>query len=93
MPRQRVRSPQDYDFAILSSAIEPQWIVQVLDATGTASIRRRKMPAEQVIWLIIALALFRCQSIPEVVVHLDLFCPMHLIPILPTVRSLKLDSA
>jgi hypothetical protein len=75
MPTQRVRSELDYDFATLSAAIDPQWIAQALAATGTASIRKRKMPAEQVIWLVIALALFRRQSIAEVVVHLDLLLP------------------
>ncbi|WP_255446448.1 IS4 family transposase [Chitinibacter sp. GC72] len=44
-------------------------------AGGTASIRKRKMLAEQVIWQVIALALFRRQSIAEVVVHLDLLLP------------------
>ncbi|WP_157670578.1 transposase domain-containing protein [Chitinibacter sp. GC72] len=63
------------DFATLSAAIDPQWIAQALAATGTAGIRKRKMPAEQVIWLVIALALFRRQSIAEVVVHLDLLFP------------------
>jgi hypothetical protein len=80
MPTQRVHSPHDYDFATLSSAIDPQWIAQALASTGTASIRRRKMPAEQVIWLVIALALFRRQSIPEVVVHLDLVLPNEINP-------------
>jgi hypothetical protein len=80
MPIQPVRSLQDYDFAILSSAIEPQWIAQALAATGTATIRRRKLPAEQVIWLVIALSLFRRQSIPEVVVHLDLVLPNDINP-------------
>lgn len=75
MPTQRFRSELDYDFATLSAAIDPQWIAQALAATGTASIRKRKMPAEQVIWLVIALALFRRQSIAEVVVHLDLLLP------------------
>ncbi|QZA77406.1 transposase domain-containing protein [Deefgea tanakiae] len=31
----------------------------MLAATGIATIRSRKMPAEQVIWLVISLALFR----------------------------------
>ena len=75
MPIQPVRTPPDFDFAVLSSAIDPQWITQALVATGSASIRKRKLPAEQVVWLIIALALFRRQSIPEVVVHLDLVLP------------------
>jgi hypothetical protein len=35
------------------------WIEQALKATGAASIRRRRLPAEQVVWLVIALALYR----------------------------------
>ena len=44
-------------------------------ATGTASIRRRRLPAEQVVWLVIALALYRHQSMPEVLATLDLALP------------------
>ena len=44
-------------------------------ATGTASIRRRRLPAEQVVWLVIALALYRHQSMPEVLAALDLALP------------------
>jgi hypothetical protein len=48
---------------------------RALAVTGKASIRKRKLPAEQVVWLVIALALYRHQSIPEVVAHLDLVLP------------------
>ena len=51
------------------------WIEQALKATGTASIRRRRLPAEQVVWLVIALALYRHQSMPEVLATLDLALP------------------
>jgi len=51
------------------------WIEQALDATGAASIRRRRLPAEQVVWLVIALALYRHQSMPEVLATLDLALP------------------
>jgi hypothetical protein len=51
------------------------WIEQSLKATGTASIRRRRLPAEQVVWLVIALALYRHQSMPEVLATLDLALP------------------
>ena len=53
------------------------WIEQALSVTGTASIRRRRQPAEQVVWLVIALALYRHQSMPEVLATLDLAlrCP------------------
>ncbi|MBN9694822.1 MAG: transposase domain-containing protein [Zoogloea sp.] len=33
------------------------WIKQALEATGTASVRRRRLPAEQLGWLVIALVL------------------------------------
>lgn len=67
-------------FSALSGAIEPEWISRALASTGKASIRRRKLPAEQVVWLVIALALYRHQSIPEVVAHLDLTLPDELNP-------------
>jgi len=49
-----------------------QWIDQALQATGTASIRRRRLPAEQVIWLVLGIALYRNESIDTVVAKLDL---------------------
>lgn len=63
------------DLSALSHSIDADWIARALAVTGKASIRRRKLPAEQVIWLVIALALYRHQSIPEVVAHLDLVLP------------------
>jgi hypothetical protein len=64
------RTPQRLDQ--LSSLIDPQWITQVLSTTGKASIRRRKLPAEHVIWLVIGLALFRNQPIWDVARQLQL---------------------
>ncbi|MFL6719176.1 MAG: transposase domain-containing protein [Burkholderiaceae bacterium] len=43
--------------------------------TGKASIRKRRLPAEPVAWLVIALAWYRHQSISEVVDELDLALP------------------
>jgi hypothetical protein len=63
------------DLSALSRSLDAAWISQALAVTGKASIRRRKLPAEQVVWLVIALALYRHQSIPEVVAHLDLALP------------------
>lgn len=54
------------DFGTLSRNIDPQWITQALAATGTASVRKRKLPAQQVIWLVIALAMYRHQSIARI---------------------------
>ena len=62
-------------FELFSETLEPAWIAQALSATGTASIRRRKLPAEYVVWLVIGMGLLRDRSIREVVRHLDLVLP------------------
>ena len=62
-------------FEQFAAAIDPQWIDDALAATGTASVRRRKLPAERVVWLVLGMALFEDRSIAEVVHHLDLVLP------------------
>jgi hypothetical protein len=52
-----------------------EWIQKALSYTGKASIRQRRLPAEQVVWLVVALALYRHQSIGEVLDNLDLALP------------------
>lgn len=53
-------------------SLDPRWIEEALEATGTASIRRRRLPAEQIIWLVLGMALFADQSIKEVLARLGL---------------------
>ena len=62
-------------FEIFARSLDPQWIEAALAATGSASVRRRKLPAEQVVWIVIGMGLFRDRSIQEVVHHLDLVLP------------------
>ena len=52
-----------------------EWIEQALQATGTATVRKRRLPAEQVVWLVLGMALFRDRSIVEIVDKLDLALP------------------
>ncbi|HLO62357.1 MAG TPA: IS4 family transposase [Azonexus sp.] len=59
----------------LAEHLPTAWIEEALGATGAASLRRRRLPAEQVVWLVIALALYRHQSMPEVLATLDLALP------------------
>ena len=40
-------------FDLFSETLDPEWIAQALTATGTATVRRRKLPAEYVVWLVI----------------------------------------
>lgn len=62
-------------FALFAENLDAAWIEQALRATGTASMRRRKLPAEYVVWLVIGMAMLRDRSIAEVVRHLDLVMP------------------
>ena len=62
-------------FEDLRRNIDPAWIEEALKATGTATIRHRRLPAEQVVWLVIGMALLRDRSIHDVVAKLDLALP------------------
>ena len=55
-----------------AASLEPAWIEEALAATGTASVRKRKFPAEQAIWLVLGMALYADRSIKAVLDHLGL---------------------
>lgn len=55
--------------------INPEWVDAALKATGTATVRRRRLPSEQVIWVVLGMALFRDRTIEDVVSKLDLALP------------------
>lgn len=62
-------------FDRLQASIDPDWIEEALEATGTATLRKRRLPAEQVIWLVLGMALYRDRRIDELVAKLDLALP------------------
>lgn len=62
-------------FSRFQASIEPEWIDDALRFTGTATLRRRRLPAEQVIWLVLGMAICRNRPIDEVVAKLDLALP------------------
>lgn len=64
-----------FEFKQLGESLNEEWITQALEATGTASIRRRRLPAEQVVWIVIGMALMRDLPITKVVAQLDLALP------------------
>ena len=59
----------------LRQHIPTSWIEAALQWTGTASIRRRRLPADQVVWLVICMALFRNEPIERIVDTLGLALP------------------
>lgn len=63
------------EFGRFRDHLNPAWIEDALWATGTASLRRRRLPAEQAIWLVLGMALLRRESIDRVAKMLDLALP------------------
>jgi len=59
----------------LKQHLRPEWVEEALSWSGTASIRKRRLPAEQVVWLIIAMGLFRDEPIERLVDMLELALP------------------
>ena len=49
--------PQPDDWSQLHKDLDPEWIESALNATGTATLRTRRLPADQVVWLLIGMAL------------------------------------
>ncbi len=67
--------PVPFDWNRLGERLPYEWIEAALVEEGKASIRQRRLPAQQVVWLVIALALYRHHSIGEVLAELDLALP------------------
>jgi hypothetical protein len=66
-------APQDVSG--IQRHIDPDWIEEALLVTGTATVRKRRLPAVQVVWLVVGMALFRNRPIAELVHTLDLALP------------------
>lgn len=66
-------------FAAFGNHVKPEWFLEALAAHGNpdaqAEMRRRKLPLDRALWLVIGMGLFRDRSIHEVVEHLELVIP------------------
>jgi len=62
-------------FETFQKHMDRRWIEESLEVTGTATIRRRRLPAEQVVWLVIGMAMFAMRSMKDLVASLDLAMP------------------
>lgn len=55
--------------------LDPAWIEEALLATGTATIRKRRLPAERTVWLMLGMAVMRDMPIAMVAKQLDVALP------------------
>ncbi len=62
-------------FPNLVKHLEPALVEEALLATGTATVRRRRLPADRTVWLMLGMALMRDMPITEVARQLELALP------------------
>ena len=62
-------------FPRLIQQFDPVWIEEAVQTTGTATIRRRRLPAERTVWLMLGMALMRDLPITEVARQLEVALP------------------
>lgn len=62
-------------FPTLIKHLDPAWVEEALLATGTATLRRRRLPAEQTVWLLLGMAVMRDMPIATVAQQLDVALP------------------
>ena len=62
-------------FANLAKQLDPEFVEEALLATGTATIRRRRLPEERTVWLMWGMAVMRDLPITEVARRLEVALP------------------
>lgn len=62
-------------FPRLIQHFDPVWIEEALETTGTATLRRRRLPAERTVWLMLGMAVLRDLPITEVARQLEVALP------------------
>ena len=69
---EHLRTGQPADISRFAASLRPEWIAEAFEATGCASFRKRKIPADKALWIVLGMALFGDRSIMRVVEHLQL---------------------
>jgi hypothetical protein len=62
-------------FPTLMKDLDPRWIEEALETTGTATMRHRRLPADRAVWLVLGMAVLRDWSITTIVNQLELAMP------------------
>jgi hypothetical protein len=55
--------------------LDPDWIEAALSTSDAATVRRRRLPSEHVVWVVLGMGLFRDRPIEDVVSKLELALP------------------
>ena len=63
------------EFDSLGELLCPELIQHSLQSNGVATLRKRKLPMESMIWAVIGMALFRGESVRQLINKLDIILP------------------
>ncbi|MEC7472174.1 MAG: transposase domain-containing protein, partial [Pseudomonadota bacterium] len=60
------------DLSTFTQNIPVEWVASALNLSAQATIRRRRLPSDQVLWLVLGMALFRDEPVHEVARRLNI---------------------
>ena len=60
------------DLSTFTQSIPVEWVASALNRSTQAMVRRRRLPSDQVFWLVLGMALFRDEPVHEVVRRLNI---------------------
>lgn len=60
------------DLSTFTHNVPVEWVESALRLSHTATIRRRRLPADQVLWLVLGMAIFRDEPVHEVARRLNI---------------------
>lgn len=60
------------DLSTFTQNIPVEWVSSALELSAQASVRRRRLPSDQVLWLVLGMALFRDEPVHEVARRLNI---------------------
>ncbi|WP_411569927.1 IS4 family transposase, partial [Pectobacterium cacticida] len=63
------------EFSSLADVLEPDIIQSCLASNGVATLRKRKLPMDAMIWAVIGMSLFRTESVRQLINKLDIVLP------------------
>ncbi|BFL82371.1 hypothetical protein LFREDSHE_28150 [Shewanella baltica] len=66
---------QSQDIDVFAKHVPMDWVAEAVQQTGRASLRTRRFPAEQAVWLVLGIGLMRNRSIQQVCDTLSLAFP------------------
>ena len=63
------------EFSSLADVLDPEIIQSCLASNGVATLRKRKLPMDAMIWAVIGMSLFRTESVRQLINKLDIVLP------------------